>query len=110
VLLWSKEIIGIKKKISPVLKKYGIKKAGIFGSYARGDQKKKSDVDILVEIKDSKMSLLGVIKIENELEDVPGLKVDLVEYKSLNHLIKNRILKEEVRVIWRMIWFTLNIF
>ena len=44
-----KQISKIKKKISPVLKKYKIKKAGIFGSYARGEQNKKSDVDILVQ-------------------------------------------------------------
>ena len=39
----------IKKPIVDVLKKHGVKKAGIFGSYARGEQKKNSDVDILVQ-------------------------------------------------------------
>ncbi len=42
----------IKKKIAPILKKYNVTKAGIFGSYARGEQKRNSDVDILIEIGD----------------------------------------------------------
>ena len=48
----AKQIIEIQKKIAPILKEYNITKAGIFGSYARGDFKKKSDVDILIELDD----------------------------------------------------------
>ena len=47
----NKQIELIKKKIMPILKKNKVVRAGIFGSYARGEQKKNSDVDILVEIK-----------------------------------------------------------
>ena len=47
----SKQIQTIKKKIVPTLKKYGIKKAGIFGSFVRGEQKKKSDSDLLPALK-----------------------------------------------------------
>ena len=45
----NKELLEIKRKAVPLLKKYGVVRAGIFGSYARGEQKKKSDVDILVK-------------------------------------------------------------
>ena len=94
----TKEIRIIKRKIIDVLKKYNIKKAGIFGSYARGDYRKNSDVDILVDIKDKKMSLFGFVGIKLELEDSIKKKVDLVEYDTIKPLIKDRILREEVRI------------
>lgn len=57
----------IKSKISPILKKNGVKKAAIFGSYARGEEKKKSDVDIWIELDDEK-SLFDLIGLQLELE------------------------------------------
>ena len=94
-----KDLKEIKPKIKNVLKKYKISRAGIFGSFVRGEQKKKSDIDILVEIKDKNMSLLGFIHIKHELEDALGRKVDLVEYAAIKPLIKDRILAEEVRIL-----------
>ena len=91
-----KEIEKIKKRIAPVLKKYGIKKAGIFGSYARGEQKRKSDLDILVEFNDSLLTLVG---IELELKKKLGKKVDLLTYKGINPHLKKYILADEVRII-----------
>ena len=89
----------MKKKIVAVLRRNHIKKAGIFGSYARNKQKKSSDVDILVEIKDKKMSLLGFIGLKHELEDAIGKKVDLVEYCAIKPRIREQILNEEIRII-----------
>lgn len=87
----------IKKKVRPILKKYGIKKAGVFGSTARGETET-NDVDLLVKI-DQKISLLDFIGIQQELEDELDMKVDLVEYDSLKPALKEDILKEEVPVI-----------
>jgi uncharacterized protein len=88
----------IKKKIVAVLKKHGIKKAGIFGSYAQGKQKKGSDIDILLEpTKD--MSLLDLSGLKIELEEATGRKVDLVSYRYIHPYLKKRILESEVRVI-----------
>ncbi len=87
----------IKKKVRPVLKKYGIKKAGIFGSTARGETET-NDIDLLVKI-DQKISLLDFIGIQQELEDELEMKVDLVEYDSLKPTLREDILKEEVPVI-----------
>ena len=95
----NKDIKKIKPKIKKILKKYKIARAGIFGSYVRGEQKKKSDIDILVKIKDKNMSLLGFIHIKHELEDALGRKVDLVEYAAIKPLIKDRVLAEEVRIL-----------
>ncbi|MCX6719707.1 MAG: nucleotidyltransferase domain-containing protein, partial [Candidatus Staskawiczbacteria bacterium] len=54
----------IKRKISPILKKNGVKKAAIFGSYARGEEKKRSDVDILIEYEKNDKSLLDLVGLE----------------------------------------------
>jgi predicted nucleotidyltransferase len=89
----------IRRKILPVLRKHKVKKAGIFGSAARGEMKKKSDVDILVEIPDKHVSLLDFIGIQDELKSALGRKVDLVEYCTIHPLAKKRILGEEVRIL-----------
>ena len=85
-------------KSLPLLRRNGVTKAGIFGSYARGEQHKASDVDMLIQFKGRK-SLLDLVGLEQELEEVLGKKVDLLTYRSINHLIKDRILKEEIRIL-----------
>ena len=95
----NKEIEKIKPKIINLLKKNKVKRAGIFGSYARGEQKKNNDIDIAVNIEDKNMSLLGFIRLIRLLEKVLKRKVDLVEYNAIKQRIKGRILKEEVRII-----------
>ncbi|MBU4070181.1 MAG: nucleotidyltransferase family protein [Nanoarchaeota archaeon] len=93
-----KNINKIKNKILPILKKHNVKKAGIFGSYARGEEKKNSDIDILIQpTKD--MSLFDIVGIEIELKNILGKKVDLLTYKSINRYIKKYILNDEVKII-----------
>ncbi|MBU1045490.1 MAG: nucleotidyltransferase family protein [Candidatus Omnitrophica bacterium] len=93
-----KDIEEIKKKIVKILKKNKITKAGIFGSYARGEQKKNSDIDILVK-PTKEMSLLDFVGIKLEIEDELGNKVDFVSYKTLHPRLKKQILNEEIRII-----------
>ena len=81
------------------MKKYGVVRAGIFGSYARGEQKKGSDIDLLIEVKGKKFSLLDLIGLESELKKKLGKRVDLLTYNGINHLLRERILNEEVRII-----------
>ena len=95
----NKEIEKIKKKIVPILKKNNVVRAGIFGSYATGEQKKNSDVDILIEIKARKFSLFDLVRLEMELEQRLGIKVDLLTYKSVNPNLKKYIFPTEVRLI-----------
>jgi len=54
----TKEINKIKSKVKRILKKNGVVKAGIFGSYARGEQTKESDIDILIEVKGRQVNAL----------------------------------------------------
>ncbi len=94
----SKELEKIKPIIVETLKKYGIKKAGIFGSYARGDYNKKSDVDVLIEPTDD-MSLFDIVGLEMELKKRLDRDVDLLTYEGIYHLLKKRILKEEMKIL-----------
>lgn len=87
----------IEQKIASILKKNKIKKAGIFGSYARGEQKDKSDVDILIEA-DKSLSLYDIIGIKLELEKELKKRVDLVEYETIKDELKNTILNEEISI------------
>jgi len=89
----------IKRKAVPLLKKNGVVKAGIFGSYARGEAKKSSDIDMLIGVKKRKFSLLDLIGLEQELEKHLGKKVDLLTYNGVNRLLRERILNEEVKII-----------
>jgi predicted nucleotidyltransferase len=88
----------LKPKIIKILKKNGIKKASIFGSYARGDQKKNSDLDILIEPTEH-MGLIDFSGLKIELEDELGKKVDLITYDYIHPLLKENILNSEVKII-----------
>ena len=97
-MLSQKQIDEIKSKVVPVLKRYGVKKAAIFGSVVRGEAEADSDIDILVEI-ESDMSLLDFVGLKIEIEEALGKKVDLVEYSTIKPLIKERILSEQVVIL-----------
>jgi len=78
-------------------KKYNVKYIGIFGSFVRGENKKTSDIDILVEFK-KPIDLFEFIKLEEELSKLLGRKVDLVSKKALKPYIGKQILKEVVEL------------
>ena len=96
-----KKIEGIKKKlkeVEPLLKeRFKIKKIGIFGSYIRGEQKRKSDLDILVEFVEEP-GLFEFIELEDCLSKNLGLKVDLVMKSALKPTIGKYILNEVVYI------------
>ncbi|MEK6908785.1 MAG: nucleotidyltransferase family protein [Nanoarchaeota archaeon] len=93
-----KSLQELKEKIVPLLQEYNVTKAGIFGSYARGDEKKGSDVDILIEMNDGK-GFSSLISLKILLEKRLKRKVDLVEYSTIRKELKKSILKDEVRVL-----------
>ncbi len=84
----------IKRQIVTILKRQGVLKAAVFGSFARGEETKKSDVDLLVQLGKNK-SLLDLIGLKLELEEELGRKVDLLTYGGINHRLKDIILKEQ---------------
>lgn len=72
---------------------YGLKEIGIFGSYVRGDQNEKSDLDILVEL-EKPMGFVRFLKFENALSQLLGIRVEMVTKKALKPHIGKRILQE----------------
>jgi predicted nucleotidyltransferase len=94
----TKEIDEIRRKIAPIFKRYGVKRAGVFGSCVRGKMREDSDIDILVEI-EKDISLLDFVGLKLEIEDVLQRKVDLVEYCTVKPILRERILSEEVAIL-----------
>jgi predicted nucleotidyltransferase len=84
----------IRRKIAPILEKYGVVKAGLFGSVVRGVATKRSDIDLLVKLPNN-ASLLDLAGLKIELEERLGKKVDVLTYNSLHPLLRDRILKSQ---------------
>lgn len=87
----------VSKKALPVLKKYGVQKASLFGSMARNEGDNLSDIDLLIEPPNGMG--LSFISLKHELEDALQKKIDLISYKSLNKHLKPYVLKDEVRIL-----------
>jgi hypothetical protein len=77
--------------------KYKVKSIGVFGSFVKGKQQKKSDIDILVEFTET-VDFFQFLELEEHLEKLLGIKVDLVTKRALKPYIKENILKEIVYV------------
>ncbi len=77
--------------------RYKVKSLGIFGSYVRNEQQSGSDLDVLVDF-DEAPSLFEFLRLENDLSDLLGVKVDLVMRDSLRRNIGRRILNEVVTI------------
>lgn len=88
----------IKKKILPVLKKNEVSRASLFGSIVRGEATEESDIDLLVEFRGEK-SLLDLAGLKIELEELLGKKVDVLTYRSLHPLLRDRILNEQKAIL-----------
>ena len=77
--------------------RFDVKRIAIFGSYVRGEQKRGSDIDILVEFR-RPVSLLHIVSLENHLSDMLGIKVDVVPEKNIRKELRDAILKEAIPV------------
>jgi hypothetical protein len=93
----SRKIIILKGLLPDLQRSFGVRSLGIFGSYIRGQQNRKSDIDILVDF-DREPTLFAFIRLENLLSNKLGLKVDLVMKNALRPAIGRHILSEVVPV------------
>lgn len=92
------EKIEILKKLKPELQKhYGVSSLGVFGSFVQGKQRRKSDLDILVDF-EKVPTFFGFIRLESFLSQELNIKVDLVMKSSLKPTIGKQILHEVVHV------------
>jgi predicted nucleotidyltransferase len=87
----------LRQQIPMLTERYNVETLEVFGSYVRSEQKKDSDLDVLVTFKEDP-SLLTYIAIENYLSDLVGIKVDLVMKDSLKPKIGQQILREAIPV------------
>ena len=92
--LTDKEIIDVINKNSDILRKYGVKKLELFGSYVRGQQENDSDIDFLIEFK--KPNFEDFMDLAFFLEDLFGRKVELVTQGSLSPYLEPYVEKELV--------------
>jgi uncharacterized protein len=90
-----KEILTKHKE--EVQQEYKVSELGIFGSFVRGEQKKRSDIDILVEYSELP-DLLKLIELENRLQKLLKRKVDLIEKSGIRTELRERILEEVVYI------------
>ncbi len=88
----------IKERIAPVLREHGVRRAAVFGSTARGEDRPGSDLDLLVEFEQGR-SLLDLIDLQLVLEDLLGREADVVTYASLHPLLRERVLAEQVEIL-----------
>jgi len=84
----------IKQSALPVLRRYNVTKAALFGSAVRNQMKPDSDIDILVQI-DSDIGLLEFVELKLELQQALKRDVDVVEYDTIKPLLRDRILAEQ---------------
>ena len=104
----SSPVIRLQRKKSPIFSRleqsvpdlradFGVKRIGIFGSFARGEQKRTSDVDVLVEFAPGKATFDNFMKLAFYLEELFSRKVDLLTVKGIDRYIRSRV---ENEVIW----------
>jgi predicted nucleotidyltransferase len=81
----------------PELKAAGIVRLSVFGSVARGDESLESDVDLMAEFDPAReFSLLEMVRLENRIADILGVRVDLTPAKALRSRVRERAAREAV--------------
>ena len=84
-----------RDRILAITRQHGARNVRVFGSIARGEGKRDSDLDVLVEL-ESGRSLLDIIAIKQDLEDLLNTKVDVVTEAAVSPYIRNQILRQAI--------------
>jgi uncharacterized protein len=88
----------ISQTARPILERYGVRRAALFGSAASGRMTEHSDIDILVQI-DADISLLEFVGLKVELEEALGRRIDLVEFDTIKPRLREQILREQESIL-----------
>jgi predicted nucleotidyltransferase len=94
----NRQIQEFRSKILEVLQRHDVQRASLFGSIVREEMREDSDIDLLVEFR-GKKSLLDLVGLKFDLEDTVKRKFDVVTYKSISPLLRDRILAEQVAIL-----------
>jgi len=89
------DISYLRDKILPFLKAAGVKRGAFFGSFAKGQAKADSDLDVLIDFP----SLLDFVRLKLQLEESLKRKVDLVEYDLIKPAIRDEVLKSQIIIL-----------
>lgn len=92
------EISNISSRLIPILKRNNVKRASLFGSFARGENREGSDIDIMVEY-GAGTTLFKAAKLKMDLEDELGCKIDLISHNDLHPRIKRHVLKDQITIL-----------
>jgi len=84
-----------KDKIRAIAERYGARNIRVFGSVARGEDRPDSDLDLLIDLEEGR-SLLDLIAIQQDLEDLLERKVDVVTEPELSPYFRDDVLKEAI--------------
>jgi len=76
------------------VKRFGVKRIGLFGSYTRDTQRKNSDIDILIEFEEGKATLENFLDLAKYLEELLGKRIDLITTEGVRSIRINHIRKE----------------
>ena len=82
------------EKVIEICRAHGTQKIALFGSFVRGDASPDSDVDLIVDFA-RPTGLLALVRLERELSEVLGRRVDLLTEQAINPLLRDRILSEQ---------------
>ena len=96
------DILSIKQQTTPIFKKYGVTRASLFGSAARGDMNIDSDIDLLVELPADVHGFNYValmVDLQDELTAKLGKSVDLVEFNLIKPDLQKYILTSQVPIL-----------
>lgn len=85
----------IRNVIWQYIDEYGIRKVGIFGSYARGQARETSDIDLVFDFQ-KKFGMFGLSHLKLSLEERLGKSIDILEYSSIDPFLRESILKDTV--------------
>ncbi|MBL8179655.1 MAG: nucleotidyltransferase family protein [Bryobacterales bacterium] len=83
--------------IREVAARHGATRVRVFGSFARGDSSSNSDIDLLVELAHGR-SLLDLVAIKQDLQDLLGRRVDVVTERSLSPYFRDAVCREAVAI------------
>jgi len=93
-----KDLEQYQQLILPVLKRYFIKRAAIFGSFAKGEEDTNSDIDLLIE-PEKDFTIFKMLKLEDEISALIKRKVDLIEYSALKPSIRKEVLLSAITIL-----------
>ena len=86
----------LKRYESTIKEKFHVRKIGVFGSFARGEEKEGSDIDVLIELEDKYETFDNFMDLKFFLEDLFKREVDLVTVEALRPQLKDDIMREVV--------------